>query len=197
MSFELLYVIFVMSTVLNYIFLDIKVDKMKKESLDKDKVIGSLMAHNQALRKLNELFRGHERRIDNIERTLVIIGKFEKPEEPEKPEKHEESKHTCKDCDYYRALYGNYYMCKQTGCFCSTECDTPCDVFKKKESLDEDENVVYANNVKINISSNGSRLYMADRLLTSEELVDRIRKLYLDGGINYDDANTLLERLKQ
>jgi len=175
--------------------LELKIKKLEKEIIAKESVIGTFATLDKAISKLNTSFKDHERRIDNIERTLVIIGKFEKPEEPEKPDQLE---YTCKDCDYYRGLYGNYYMCKQTGCFCSTECDTPCDVFKKKESLDEDENVVYANNVKIDISSKDPHvIYKTDRILTYEECVDRISKLFLDGGIGVATMNVLLERLKQ
>ena len=90
MCFEWLCVIFFVMTVLNYIFLDIKVDKIKKErSLDSDKVIGSLTAHNLVLRKLNEGYKDHERRINDIE-SLLLSEKHEKPEEPEKEDLDEE-----------------------------------------------------------------------------------------------------------
>lgn len=187
MCFELLYVIFVVAAVLNYILQDIKIDKIKKESLDKDKVIDSLMAHNKALRKLNDGFKDHERRINDIEERLSLSREPEKPEEP---------KYTCKDCKYYNPYNGigfadavNYFKCEEAGCTFSIECVKPCREFEKKEGLDEDEdeNVFYVNNVKIDMASKNPY----------DEVVGRITKLYLGGGIGYYDANILLERLKQ
>lgn len=72
------------------------------------------------------------------------------------------------------------------------------EILKRKEGLDEDkdENAFYADNVRVDIPSK-VYIYTTNGILTSEELVDRIRKLYLDGGISFVDANTLLERLKQ
>lgn len=152
--------------------LELKIKKLEKEIIAKESVIGAFATLDKAISKLNTGFKDHDRRINDIENLLLS----EKHEEPEQSEK---SKYTCKDCDYYRALYGNYYMCKQTGCFCSTECDTPCDVFKKKESLDEDENVIYyANNVKVGISSKAPHVvYKTDRLLP-EEYANLVSKLY-------------------
>ena len=49
MCFEWFYVIFVVATVLNYIFLDIKVDKMKKEIIEKDKLISAFAALDDAI----------------------------------------------------------------------------------------------------------------------------------------------------
>lgn len=194
MCFEWLCVIFFVMTVLNYIFLDIKVDKIKKErSLDRDKVMGSLTAHNSVLRKLNEGYKDHERRINDIENLLLS----EKPEEPEEPDQLE---YTCKDCKYYHDLPDNvnYFNCKGLDDFILKVCDMPCSLFEKKESLDEDENAVYANNVKIDISSKGERIHKTDIIfMTYGDYADYIRKLYLDGGISYADMNTLLERLKQ
>lgn len=182
MWFNLLFVIFVVATCLNYMFLDIKVDKIKKESLDKDKVINSLMAHNKALRKLNELFRGHEGRINDIENLLLS----EKPEEPKEPEK---PKYTCKDCKYYHPFNGigfadavKYFECEKTGnCFSREQIGT-CRLFEKKESIDEDadEDVVYyyANNVKVDISSKAPHVvYKTDGLLP-EEYANLVSKLY-------------------
>lgn len=209
MSFEILYVIFVVVAVLNCILQDIKIDKIKKESLDKDKVIGSLMAHNSVLRRLNEGYKDHERRINNVEEFLV----WEKSEQPEEPE---EPKYTCKDCKYYQAPSGigfvnainfgfsngiDYFKCEKekTGCFYPIECDKVCTEFKKKESLDEDENIVYyANNMKVDISSKAPHVvYKTDKILTYEEYLDRISRLFLDGDISYADMDALLERLKQ
>lgn len=192
MWFNLLFVIFVVATCLNYMFLDIKVDKIKKESLDKDKVIGSLMAHNKALCKLNAGFKDHERRINDIEERLSSGEKhFELHKEPE---------YTCKDCKYYHALSGvgftgainfgfsngiSHFKCERMDCTYPIECNKSCQAFEKKESLDKDENVIYyANGVKININP-------------YEDLIDRISQLYLDGGISCADANVLLEKLKQ
>lgn len=185
MCFELLYVIFVVVAILNYIFLDIKVDKIKKErSLDRDKVMGSLTAHNSVLRKLNEGYKDHERRINDIQRFLL-------PEEPE---------NTCENCKFYDLQYGPVFKCKKLGCTYVSECNKACQLFEKKEDLDEDENVVYANNVKIDISSKKEpRVYKLENqvLLTPADYADHITKLYLDGGINFADASALLERLKQ
>lgn len=177
MSFEILYVIFVVVAVLNYILQDMRIDKIKKESLDKDKVIGSLMAHNSVLRKLNEGYKDHERRIDDIEKRLLL----EKPKGYEKPE---EPIYTCKDCKYYHPFDGigfadavKYFECEKTGhCFSKEQIGT-CQLFEKKDGLDEDENVVYANNVKIDISSKGPRVYKSDGLLP-EEYIDLISKLH-------------------
>ena len=213
MSFEILYVIFIVVTVLNYILQDIKIDKIKKESLDKDKVIGSLMAHNSVLRRLNEGYKDHERRVDNIEK---LIGKCisslpEKPEEPKEPEK---PKYTCEDCKFYHPYNGigftdainlgfsngiTYFKCEKMGCSYPIDCDGTCQLFEKEESLDEDENVVYyANNVKVDISSKAPHVvYKTDKILTYEEFSDRISRLFLDGGISYADMNALVERLKQ
>lgn len=195
MSFELLYVIFIVVAVLNYVFLDIKVDKIKKESLDKDKVIGSLMAHNKALCKLNTGFKDHERRIDNIEEHLPYIERhlLETYKETEKPE---ELKYTsCKDCKFYHPYNGigfadavNYFKCEKTGSSYPIESDLSCHEFEKKEGLDEDENVVYANGVKVDIQSTKNPY---------EDYVDRISRLFLDGGIGFATMNALLERLKQ
>lgn len=201
MSFELLYVIFIVVTVLNYVFLDIKVDKIKMESLDKDKVIDSLMAHNKALCKLNSGFKDHERRIENIEEHLSYIeGRLllKKSEEPKKPE------YTCEDCKFYNPYNGigfanavNYFKCEKLGCSYPIEYIKCCSGFEKEENLDEDENIVYANNVKIDISSKGPTFYKADRILTYEECLDRISRLFLDGAIGAATMNELLERLKQ
>lgn len=206
MSFEILYVIFVVVTVLNYVFLDIKVDKIKKESLDKDKVIGSLMAHNTVLRRLNECYKDHERRLNNIEEVLLSENR-EKPEEPEKP------KYTCNNCEYYQVPSGigfasainfgfsngiNYFKCEKMGCSYPIECNETCQLFKKADGLDEDENVVYANNVKVDISSKSPHVvYKTNKVLTYEEYLDRISRLFMDGGISYADMDMLLERLKQ
>lgn len=82
MTFKLLFVIFIVVAVLDYIFLDMKINKIEKErSLDRDKVIGSLMAHNQVLRKLNDGFKDHERRINDIEEHLSLSREPEKKEE--------------------------------------------------------------------------------------------------------------------
>lgn len=182
MSFEILYVIFVVVAVLNYILQDIRIDKIKKESLDKDKVIGSLMAHNQALRKLNASFKDHERRVDNIEK---LIGKCISS----LPEKPEEPIYTCKDRKYYHPFNSigfadavKYFECEKTGhCFSKEQIGT-CQLFEKKESLDEDadEDVVYyyANNVKVDITSKAPQVvYKIDGLLP-EEYANLVSKLY-------------------
>jgi len=203
MCFEWFYVIFVVATVLNYIFLDIKVDKMKKEIIEKDKLISAFAALDKAISKLNTGFKDHERRLNNIEDLLS----------PEMSEESEEPKHTCNDCKYYHALSGigftgainfgfsngiSHFKCEKLGCIYPIECNGTCQVFEKKESLDEDENVVYANNVKIDISYKGPHIYKTDRIfMTHGDYADYIRKLYLDGGISYADMNTVLERLKQ
>lgn len=184
MTFKLLFVIFIVVAVLNYILQDIKIDKIKKESLDKDKVIGSLMAHNQALRKLNTSFKDHERRINNIEELLLS----EKHEEPKEPKEPEEPIYTCKDCKYYHPFNGvgfanavNYFRCEEAGCTFSIECVKPCREFEKKEGLDEDEDenvVYYANNVKVDIQSKAPYVvYKTDGLLP-EEYASLVSKLY-------------------
>lgn len=168
MSFELLYVIFVVVTVLNYIFLDIKIDKMKMEIIEKDKLITAFEALDKSIKKLNDAFKDHERRIDNIEELSLS-------EKTEKPEEHE---YTCEDCKYYHPFNSigfadavNYFECEKTGrCFSRKEIGT-CRLFEKKESLDKDENVFYVNNVGFNISSENPY----------DEAVGRITKLYLDG----------------
>lgn len=195
MWFNLLFVIFVVATVLDYILLEIKIDKLKNEIIEKDKLISAFVALDKAIKKLNDGFKDHERRIIDIENRLSSGEKhFELSKEPE---------YTCKDCKYYHALSGvgftgainfgfsngiSHFKCERIDCTYPIECNKACQAFEKKESLDEDENVIYyANGVKINISSKNPY----------EDLIDRISKLYLDGGISCADANALLEKLKQ
>jgi hypothetical protein len=160
-------------------FLDIKVDKIKRDSLNKDQIIDSLMAHNKALRKLNTSFKYHERRINDIENLLLS----KKPEEPEKPDQLE---YTCKDCKYYHPFNGigfadavKYFECEKTGHCFSRETIGTCQLFEKEESLDEDENVIYyANNVKVDIQSKAPYVvYKTDGLLP-EEYANLVSKLY-------------------
>ena len=194
MWFNLLFVIFVVATCLNYMFLDIKVDKIKRDikvdkikrdSLNKDQVIASLIAHNKALYKLNAGFKDHERRLDNVEKLLL-------------PEESKKFKNTCNDCKYYNRRSGAFFKCEKFDFSFPIECDNACSSFEKKESLDEDENFVYANNVKVDISSKGPIIYKFNgSLLTQEDYAKRITKLCLDGGISFADANALLERIKQ
>lgn len=165
MNFEILYVIFMVITVLNYIFLDIKVDKMKKESLDKDQVIASLIAHNKALCKLNTGFKDHERRLNNIEKPSLS----EKPEEPE---------YTCENCKFYDFQHGPVFKCKRNGWTYVNVCNKACELFEKKESLDEDENTFYVNNVKIDISSKSPHVVYKTDGLSSREYIDLVSKLY-------------------
>jgi len=206
MCFELLYVIFVVVAVLNYILQDIKIYKIKNEIIEKDKLITAFEAIDKAIKKHNDGFKDHERRINDIENLLLS----KKSEEPEKPDQLE---YTCKDCKYYHALSGigftgainfgfsngiSHFKCEKIGCAYPIECNKACQAFEKKEDLDEDENVVYANNVKIDISSKGPHIYKTDRIfMTYGDYADYIKKLYLDGGISYTDMNTVLERLKQ
>lgn len=190
--FGVLFAIFVVLICLNYMFLDIKVDKIKKDSLNKDQVIASLIAHTKALCKLNTGFKDHERRIENIEERLSYIEKHLLSEKCEKPEEPKKPKYTCKDCTYYHALSGigfanainfgfsngiNGFKCEKIGCSYPSDCNGICQLFEKKDGLDEDENVVYANNVKIDISSKGPRVYKSDGLLP-EEYIDLISKLH-------------------
>lgn len=175
MWFNLLFVIFIVVAVLDYIFLDMKINKIEKErSLDRDKVIGSLMAHNQGIRKLNAGFKDHERRINDIEEHLSLSR------EPEK------SKYTCKDCKYYHPFNGigfadavKYFECEKTGSCFSINCDGPCHAFEKEEDLDEDENVIYyANNVKVDIQSKAPYVVYKTDGLSCKEYIDLVSKLY-------------------
>ena len=98
MWFNLLFVIFVVATCLNYMFLDIKVDKLKKEIIEKDSLISAFRVLDKSINKLNSGFKDHERRIIDIENHLSSGEKlFELPKEP---------KYTCNDCKYYNARSG-------------------------------------------------------------------------------------------
>ena len=194
MGFEILYVIFIVMTVLNYIFLDIKVDKLKKENIEKDKIISAFSALDKAISKLNAGFKDHERRINNIEKLLLSEN-----ESFEKPKKESLS---CTDCEHFwieKFGFGKHgcdavSMLKMNNEQLDIACGCPFYVKKANPY----ENVVYANNVKVDISSKRPIVYKFNgSLLTHEDYAKRIMKLCLDGGISFADANALLERIKQ
>ena len=196
-------VLFVVLTLLNYIMFDIKVTKLKNEVIEKDLLISAFVALDKAISKLNSGFKDHEQRIIDIENHLSSGEKhFELSKEPKEPEK---PKYTCNDCKYYHALSGvgfngiSLFKCEKIGRNYTIECNNAYQAFEKEEDLDEDENVFYANNVKIDISSKKEpRVYKTDRILsTREDYVDYISRLFMDGGISAADMSMLLEKLKQ
>lgn len=160
--------------------LELKIKKLEKEIIAKESVIAAFATLDKVISKLNTGFKDHERRLNDIEERLSLLR------EPEKPE------YTCKDCTYYHALSGigfanainfgfsngiNGFKCEKIGCSYPSDCNGICQLFEKKNGLDEDENVVYANNVKIDISSKGPRVYKSDGLLP-EEYINLISKLH-------------------
>lgn len=195
LTFLLLVACFIVSDTL----LELKIKKLEKEIIAKESVIAAFATLDKVISKLNTGFKDHERRLNDIEERLPLSRESEKPE------------YTCKDCKYYHVLSGigfvnainfgfsngiNGFKCEKIGCSYPSDCNGICQLFEKKDGLDEDENVVYANNVKVDISSKEPRVYKTDEI-SEESTYYRIAKLYLDGGISLAGANALLESLKK
>lgn len=161
--------------------LELKIKKLEKEIIAKESVIAAFATLDKVISKLNTGFKDHERRLNDIEERLSLLR------EPEKPE------YTCKDCTYYHALSGvgfanainygfsngiSHFKCEKIDRTYPIECNETCQAFEKTEDLDEDENVVYANNVKVDILSKAPHVvYKTDGLLP-EEYANLVSKLY-------------------
>jgi len=74
MTFEMLVALFLLLLLVNFIYLDCTISKMKKDRLKLD-VVAAIIALEKAVKKLNEALKIHEHRLDHERDEIYGINK--------------------------------------------------------------------------------------------------------------------------
>jgi hypothetical protein len=65
------FMLLVVGTVLEHILLCVEIAKLRNEIIKKDLLISAFMALDESIKKLNDGFKDHEHRLNNVEELLL------------------------------------------------------------------------------------------------------------------------------